>query len=545
MTEQEPPRSKSARSPHELGVVPEFTFALSDEEIELRKQWLNLHAEDEQLIKMELDALLRDHVDDLMDKMYAHFLSFEETRSFFPNQTILLRAKNAQGEYFRRLTQGDYSSDYVRERVRVGSTHHRIELDPKWYLGAYNHAFGLMLPRITEHFISDPEKLNKAISALQKIMFFDMGLAIESYIGTKEFYLRKHRDIMQELETEKRVTKSILESAPIGIVTLDADFTCLECNDEFIEFFQGEQRATVIGRNLFDIAPKLNRSMFEEVLESGHPCRRSADVLTFNGAPAGDIQYWDWAAWPIKDHSSAIRGLVATFSSVTDSVMLQQQREDFVATLTHDLKTPISATNRAVKFLLEGDFGPVSDGQREILETIHQSNKALYSLVQTLLDVYRFDSGVKELNMKMTNVAAIITHMVTELMPLAQEKGIELRASLPGDSKEVQCDDDEIRRVIQNLIDNSLKFTASGGTITVAMKQDGKTTITVTDTGKGVPEENKPKLFQRFWQAGSTGRYYASTGLGLYLCRRIVEAHGGRIWCESTLGKGSTFTFDF
>ena len=109
----------------------------------------------------------------------------------------------------------------------------------------------------------------------------------------------------------------------------------------------------------------------------------------------------------------------------------------------------------------------------------------------------------------------------------------------------MSCDEDEIRRVIQNLIDNSLKFTASGGTITVIMRQNGNTKITVSDSGKGVPEENKSKLFQRFWQAGSTGRYYASTGLGLYLSRRIVEAHGGKIWCESTLGKGSDFTFEF
>ncbi|MDQ5966794.1 MAG: hypothetical protein QG625_2950, partial [Cyanobacteriota bacterium erpe_2018_sw_39hr_WHONDRS-SW48-000098_B_bin.30] len=226
-------------------------------------------------------------------------------------------------------------------------------------------------------------------------------------------------------------------------------------------------------------------------------------------------------------------------------VLLQQQREDFVATLTHDLKTPISATNRAVRFLLEGDFGPVSEPQKEILDTILQSNTALYSLVQTLLDVYRFDSGAKKFNMRPSNMAAIITRVATEIMPLAQEKDVQLKATLPADSKDIVCDEDEIRRVIQNLIDNSLKFTPAGGTITVSMRQDqDKTVVSVADSGKGIPEENKPKLFQRFWQAGSTGRYYASTGLGLYLCRRIMEGHEGRIWCDSTHGQGSTFSFE-
>ncbi len=427
----------------------------------------------------------------------------------------------------------------------MGSTHHRIELDPKWYLGAYRLAFDLMLPRITEHYKADPEKMNKAITALQKVIFFDMGLAIESYMGTKDFYLRKHRDLMQELETEKRVTKGILESAPIGIVKLDSDFTCIEYNDEFVELLPGTDRQKIIGAKFFDLAPNLNRALFEGVLRTGQPCKGNTEALTVNNSTDADPQYWEWAAWPIKRDSGENTGVIATFANVTDSLMLQQQREDFVATLTHDLKTPVLATNRAVNFLLEGDFGAIPEQQKEILEMILQSNKALYALVQTLLDVYRFDSGVKELNMKSTNVASVVKQMLTELMPLAKEKGIELRADLPGEAHPVTCDEDEIRRVIQNLIDNSLKFTASGGTIAVRMKQNGNTTITVSDTGKGVPEENKSKLFQRFWQAGSTGRYYASTGLGLYLCRRIVEAHGGRIWCESTLGKGSDFTFEF
>ncbi|MBK7749116.1 MAG: HAMP domain-containing histidine kinase [Candidatus Obscuribacter sp.] len=195
--------------------------------------------------------------------------------------------------------------------------------------------------------------------------------------------------------------------------------------------------------------------------------------------------------------------------------------------------------------MLEGDFGPVSEPQKEILDTILQSNTALYSLVQTLLDVYRFDSGAKKFNMRPSNMAAIITRVATEIMPLAQEKDVQLKATLPADSKDIVCDEDEIRRVIQNLIDNSLKFTPAGGTITVSMRQDqDKTVVSVADSGKGIPEENKPKLFQRFWQAGSTGRYYASTGLGLYLCRRIMEGHEGRIWCDSTHGQGSTFSFE-
>ncbi len=101
-----------------------------------------------------------------------------------------------------------------------------------------------------------------------------------------------------------------------------------------------------------------------------------------------------------------------------------------------------------------------------------------------------------------------------------------------------------MRRVIQNLIDNALKFTPPGGSITVHSEQLQESfLVTVRDTGKGIPEDTMPKLFQRFWAPPASGRYYASTGLGLYLCRKIVEQHGGKIWCESELGLGSAFCF--
>jgi chemotaxis family two-component system sensor kinase Cph1 len=532
-------------NPHKQDAATTSNLQLSASEIALRKRWLQIEQSDEAIIKDEIDLLTSGNLDDLIEGMYTHFLSFEETRQFFPNEHVLKHAQQAQKAYFARLTKGNYDEDYVKDRLIVGATHHRIGLDPKWYIGAYNRVLSWFLPKIIERYNGDPEATGKAISALMKVVFFDMGLAIDCYISAKEAALMKHRDAIRELETERKVTRSILENAPIGIVSLSETMEILECNDEFLEIIEDNDQQSVVGKSLFEIAPGLKASLFEEVFITGQFCRRSADLLNLTRTTGGDNAYWDWATWPVKDDSGKVTGLVAMFANATDRVLLQQQREDFVATLTHDLKTPISATNRAVRFLLEGDFGPVSEPQKEILDTILQSNTALYSLVQTLLDVYRFDSGAKKFNMRPSNMAAIITRVATEIMPLAQEKDVQLKATLPADSKDIVCDEDEIRRVIQNLIDNSLKFTPAGGTITVSMRQDqDKTVVSVADSGKGIPEENKPKLFQRFWQAGSTGRYYASTGLGLYLCRRIMEGHEGRIWCDSTHGQGSTFSFE-
>lgn len=516
---------------------------LSREEIELRKRWLEFGPQDEQLIS-ELDKLIAGQSKVLIDDMYRHFLSFSETASFFPDEETLNRAKTAQRAYFERLTKGDYNEEYVKDRLRVGSTHYRIDLDPKWYLGAYNRVMQWLSDVLLNNLAADPTKLLKVLSACRKIVFFDMGLAIETYVQAKEAAIRAHIDTLQELQTEKKVTKSILENAPIGIVRLSEDLFCLECNQKFLEMAEVTQRETILGQHISKFAPGLPMKVFEDVLSTGQAFEATAEQLNFVANVQPAHAHFDWAVWPVKDNSGNIVGLVAKFTNASDRMLVQQQREDFVATLTHDLKTPILAANRAVKLLMDGDFGAVSDEQTQILQTIHDSNSSLYKLVLTLLDVYRYDSGAKELSIAPVDLSATINHLAAELRPLAQAQRIELTVVVPEKSLSVFCDEEEIRRVIQNLLDNALKYTASNGAITVLMEQtDEHTLISIKDTGKGISEEDQPKLFQRFWQAAASGRYYASTGLGLYLCRKIVEKHNGRIWCQSQQGKGSTFQF--
>lgn len=513
------------------------------EDIDLRKRWLSFRPEDEELIA-EIDHLVEENIDPLIDDMYAHFLGFPETKKYFPDEATLKRAQKAQANYFRRLTKGNYDERYVAERIAVGTTHYRIGLDPVWYLGAYNRVMSWLRKMVSAKYENDPGKSAKIMAALTRVVFFDMTLAIDSYMIAKENAIRAQRDAIVELEADKRVTKGILENAPVGIVRMDRDFVCVECNGEFLEMLDGGVREGFVGQRLFDVAEFLDTEPFIDVLRTGQGYRKNGHVLNFSGDKMGS-QFWDWAAWPMKSESGLVVGLVAIFTNVTDRVLLQQQREDFVATLTHDLKTPILAANRAIKLLLEGDFGQVAEAQAKILETIHQSNESQYKMVQTLLDVYRYDSGAKKLNLVETDLRDVVAGVVEEVKPLTSARQVQLVMEVPDRCENVMCDAAELRRVIQNLLDNAIKFTAADGKITVRMAHDpDRTLISVADTGKGISEEDMPKLFQRFWQASSSsGRYYASTGLGLYLCRKIVELHDGRIWCDSKTGKGSTFYF--
>ncbi|MBY0357289.1 MAG: PAS domain-containing protein [Candidatus Obscuribacterales bacterium] len=514
---------------------------LSEEEIESRKKWLDLSKTDEAKLR-EFDPVLTENCSEIIAGMYRHFLSFEETRAFFPNDEVLNRAKTAQHTYFTKLCKAPYNQTYVQERLRVGDTHHRIGLDPKWYLGAYCSVLNSIRQLLLKTWPGNYMQAFDFTTSLIKVIFFDMGLAIESYIRAKEQAIREQRDALAELNTERKVVRSMLENAPVGIVRLDSNLHCQECNEEFLQILGIDSQEFVEGKSLFELAPYLSRGIFKEIMDTAQPSSRNADLLSLS--ITAEPSYWDWSAWPVKDENGRSIGMVAIFSNVSDRVLLQQQREDFVATLTHDLKTPILAANRAVKLLMEGDFGAVSEQQSKVLETIHQSNEAMYKMVQTLLDVYRYDSGAKKLNLQQQDLSACIKQLIDELNPLLKAKNVTLNPPVMPNAITVICDLEEIRRVLQNLLDNSLKFTPGGGQITVDLKQsDFMTTISVKDTGKGISDEDKPKLFQRFWQAASSGRYYASTGLGLYLCKKIVEHHGGKIWCESQVGKGSTFTF--
>ena len=263
MSTNVPDDSKSAHS-----------LKLSKEEIRIRKRWLKLEQKDEDLIRREIASLIEGHLDELMDNVKNHFGGLEETRSFFADEDTLERVQSVQKQYFASIAKGSYGLEYVENRLALGSTDDRIDLEPQWYIGAYSQVLSWLLPQILSRFENDKEEAAKAISAFMKLVFFDMGLAIESYILAEEEANRKHRAVIKELEME-RVIKSILEDAPIGIVSLSNSLICMECNDEFLSVVGFSTREEVLGQDLFTIAPGLKGSAFEDVISSGQSHRRT------------------------------------------------------------------------------------------------------------------------------------------------------------------------------------------------------------------------------------------------------------------------------
>lgn len=226
-----------------------------------------------------------------------------------------------------------------------------------------------------------------------------------------------------------------------------------------------------------------------------------------------------------------------------ERLKLLEQREDFIATLTHDLKNPLIGANRVLDLLAEGTLGKLSDQQTRLLLSIKDSNDALISMIRNLLEVYRFDKDFESLQKESTDLTGMVSDYVKSIQPILDDKEIHITLNCQNIGT-IPTDRVAIMRVIQNLVDNAIKFTPRHGYILVKLwYEHPKAYFQITDSGPGVPEEERSRLFQRFFQ-GRRGRASASgTGLGLYLCRQIIEAHQGSIWCESYSDRaGATFT---
>lgn len=223
---------------------------------------------------------------------------------------------------------------------------------------------------------------------------------------------------------------------------------------------------------------------------------------------------------------------------------MERLRDDFVATLTHDLRTPLLAAIQTLKFFLDGSLGNLEDKQKVLLSTMQKSNEDLLGLVNALLEVYKYESGKLSLCKTNFSIKDLVSQCFKELEPLAKNKNIEFNLNIQHvDGLAINADRSELRRVIINLCGNAINYTNMGGKVDVeVIEQQGDIIFSVTDNGNGIPQEDIPNLFKRFSQ-GTNKKRSTGTGLGLYLSRQIIEAHNGKIWLESKLNKGSQFSF--
>ena len=222
---------------------------------------------------------------------------------------------------------------------------------------------------------------------------------------------------------------------------------------------------------------------------------------------------------------------------------LLEVREDFMLTLTHDLKNPLIGSNRLIELIAEGNVRISKEQQANLLLQIRDSNNNLLSMIQSLYEVYKYEKDLQELHLEKTDLLAVVNHYLRSVRHLMEDKRIVTHVVNNSRDNIVLADSLSISRVVQNLIENAIKFSPVEGRVEINLRnEDDNVTINVSDQGPGIEPQDLQKLFLRFYQGRPGRSYNYGMGLGLYLCRQIVEAHSGKIWCAPKEDAGATFT---
>jgi signal transduction histidine kinase len=221
-----------------------------------------------------------------------------------------------------------------------------------------------------------------------------------------------------------------------------------------------------------------------------------------------------------------------------------RHKSEFLANMSHELRTPLNAIIGFSEVLMQRMFGELNTKQDEYLKDIFDSGRHLLSLINDILDLSKIEAGRMELELTDFDLPTAIDSALTLVRERATRRGIALQKTLDARIGPVQADERKVRQVVLNLLSNAIKFTPEGGRIEVrAIPVDGSVEVSVTDTGVGIAPEDQEAVFEEFRQVGTSAAKQEGTGLGLTLCRKFVELHGGTIWVASAVGAGSTFTF--
>lgn len=222
---------------------------------------------------------------------------------------------------------------------------------------------------------------------------------------------------------------------------------------------------------------------------------------------------------------------------------LDKAKSEFISIASHQLRTPLTIIKGYISMLLEGSFGEIEETERDALEKVYVSNERLIKLVEDLLNVSRIESKKMEYDMTKVDFGALVQNIVEEFHDVAEKKHLTLSMQRDPELPFAKIDSEKMRQVVMNLVDNALKYTESGGVAVSVSCQGKKVMLKIQDTGIGIPHKDIPRLFEKFSRVHFVSSVNTEgTGLGLFVARKIVEAHNGKIWGESKgIGKGSTF----
>lgn len=291
-----------------------------------------------------------------------------------------------------------------------------------------------------------------------------------------------------------------------------------------------------------------NNDPFLEVWQKNAPLVKNNLVMVTKGGHKVMLQF---SISPLYDAQRQATGALAVFRDISQEKAVERQRNEFISTASHEMRTPVAAIEGYIALAMNPKVATIDDRARGFLDKAHNNTQHLGELFRDLLSITKLEDGQIGKKLQPVDVGQTLKDLVEDLQPVATKKGLTLTFTASQMSGRAvaplyvaQAEPERLREVVSNLIDNAIKFTQAGGVRVGITGDEAQLTVSVTDTGVGIPPEDLPHLFQKFYRVDSSAtRTIGGTGLGLYLCRNIIEAYSGRMWAESSLGKGSSFKF--
>jgi PAS domain S-box-containing protein len=386
--------------------------------------------------------------------------------------------------------------------------------------------------------------------------------------GKPRQYVAIRTDITERKRAEQTLRASevsyrrLFEAAKDGILILDTDTGRIRDVNPFLLEMLGFSHSEMVGKSIWEISPfrdiLSNKDKFVQLQQQGYVRYDNLPLETRDGRhvsvefvsnvyQAGDCNVIQCNIRDITVRKQAEEQLKASFKEIGE---LNTNIRNFYHTLSHELKTPLTSAREFISIVIDGLAGPLNETQLEYLGVAKESCDQLCLYINDLLDVTRLETGKMRIEFQTLSLVGLVERVVEMLAPAAAGKGVSLACDCQPDLPAVPIDRQRILQVLTNLTTNAIKFTPAGGHIRLILSEAPADPeclqVDVRDTGRGIPEDQLDTIFNRRYQANYNAQSVDSQsglGLGLYICQELVDLHGGRIWVESEIGKGSTFSF--
>lgn len=342
---------------------------------------------------------------------------------------------------------------------------------------------------------------------------------------------------MEESIADKSRLEAVFLSMFDGVMVIDGRGAVVLMNRTLKELLQVDTEVT--GKKPLEVIRNIDIQELAERVLASHSRLESREITLLLPEERVLLAH----ATPVLRDGTA-DGAVLVFHDITELRRLERIRRDFVANVSHELRTPVSTIRGYAETLLEGALEDKAHA-REFLKIIHDDSDRLVKLINDLLDLSRIESGALPLNFQECALGPVVDKVLTAMRPEAQRHSVHLKKEIPSDLGKVKIDETAVAQALFNLVENAIKYNKKGGSVTISAREtDRGVEVSVADTGIGIPSEDIPRIFERFYRVDKArSRDLGGTGLGLSIVKHIVQAHRGDITVESKVGSGSSFRF--